>query len=46
MLTSLFIMIVTLLGVVYSHKSQSKYYSAFWVESLPIVWLIVLLMLG
>jgi hypothetical protein len=45
-LSTLVILCVTLLFVVFSNKNQSKYYSAFWVESLPIVWLIILLMLG
>lgn len=44
-LSTLMIMFVTLLSVVCSNKNQSKYYSAFWVESLPIVWLGILLML-
>ena len=45
-LSTLFIVCVTLLFVGFSNKNQPKYYSAFWVESLPIVWLIILLMLG
>lgn len=45
-ITTLTVTFVTLLFVVFSNKKQSKYYSAFWVESLPIVWLGVLLMLG
>jgi len=44
-ISTLIIMFVTLLFVVFSKKNQSKYYSAFWVESLPIVWLGILLML-
>lgn len=36
---------ITLLFVIFSNKNQSKYYSAFWVESLPIVWLLLLLVL-
>lgn len=36
---------VTLVFVLFAHKKQSKYYSAFWVEGLPILWLAVLLML-
>ena len=40
------IMIVTLIFVLLAHKNQSKYYSALWVESLPIIWLVVLLMLS
>ena len=36
---------VTLLFVLLSNKNQSKYFSAFWVEGLPIVWLLILLLL-
>ena len=36
---------VALFFVLFSDKNQSKYYSAFWVESVPIVWLIILLVL-
>ncbi|WP_317041677.1 hypothetical protein [Winogradskyella sp. J14-2] len=39
------IVVVTLFFVLSAHKNQSKYYSAFWVESLPILWLLVVLML-
>jgi hypothetical protein len=45
-LSTLTIVFMTLLFVVFSNKNQSKYYSAFWVEGLPIVWLIILLMLS
>ncbi len=41
-----FMVLLTLLLLVYSNKAQSKYYSAFWVESLPIVWFVILLMFG
>ena len=40
------ISIISLLFLVFSSKNQSKYYSAFWVESIPIVWLVILLMLS
>ena len=40
------ISVITLFFILMSHKNQSNYYSAFWVESLPIVWLIILLMLS
>nr|WP_321228168.1 hypothetical protein [uncultured Psychroserpens sp.] len=33
---------ITLLFLVFSKQNQSKYYSAFWVESLPLVWLGIL----
>ena len=42
-LTTLIIMAITLLFVVFSNKKQSKFYSAFWVESLPVLWLTLLL---
>ena len=45
-ISTLLIMFVTLLFVIFSNKNQSKYYSAFWVESLPVVWLIMLLVLS
>ncbi|WP_339752939.1 hypothetical protein [uncultured Winogradskyella sp.] len=45
-LSTLIVGFVTLFLLIFSKKSQSKYYSAFWVESVPIVWLIILLMLG
>jgi hypothetical protein len=37
---------VTLIFVLFAHKNQSKYYSALWVESLPMIWLLVLLVLS
>jgi hypothetical protein len=45
-LSTLIIVVMTLLFAVFSNKNQSKYFSAFWVEGLPIVWLIILLILG
>ena len=44
-LSTLIISFIVLLFVIFSNKNQSKYYSAFWVESVPIMWLLVLLML-
>ncbi|WP_366125134.1 hypothetical protein [uncultured Winogradskyella sp.] len=44
--STLIITFVTLLFVAFSNKNQSKYYSAFWVESIPVVWLAILLMLS
>jgi hypothetical protein len=46
LITSIIIAFVTLLFVMCSHKKQSQYYSAFWVEGLPIFWLILVLMFG
>lgn len=37
---------LTLLLLVFSHKDQSKYFSAFWVEGLPMLWLLLLLLFG
>lgn len=42
----LIITIVMSLFLVFSREKQNKYYSAFWVESLPIWWLVLLLLLG
>lgn len=41
--STLIIVFFLLLFLLFSNKDQSKYYSAFWVESLPILWLILLL---
>jgi len=43
-LVLLIVLFVTLLLMIFSNKNQSKYYSAFFVESVPIIWLIILLM--
>ena len=40
----LMITFVTAIFLVFSNKNQSKYYSAFWVESLPVLWLLLFLM--
>lgn len=45
-IVTLIIVFISLLFIVFSNKNQSKYYSAFWVESLPIIWLGILLMLS
>jgi hypothetical protein len=45
-LSTLMILFITLVLLLFSNKNQSKYYSAFFVESLPIVWLGILLMLS
>jgi len=44
--TMLIMLFITLLFVIFSQKNQSKYYSAFWVEALPVVWLSILLTLS
>lgn len=41
---TLLISMITLGFVLLSNKNQSKYYSAFWVESLPIIWLLIVLL--
>ncbi len=38
--------IITSLFVMYSKKEQGTYYSSFWVEGLPILWLFLVLMLS
>ncbi|WP_178984371.1 UbiA prenyltransferase family protein [Winogradskyella helgolandensis] len=45
-IATLLMTFITLFFLLFSNKNQSKYYSAFWVESLPIVWLLILLLLG
>ncbi|MDY2587439.1 UbiA prenyltransferase family protein [Winogradskyella aquimaris] len=46
LISNTIILSITLVFLVFAHKEQTKYYSAFWVESIPVVWLIILLMLG
>lgn len=46
LLSTTIIALITLVLLLFSNKNQSKYYSAFWVESLPIMWLVVLLLLS
>lgn len=41
-LTDLFVFIISLLFLVKSSENQTKYYASFWVESVPIIWWIVL----
>lgn len=41
--SGLSIFILSLLLLVKSKENQSKYYASFWVESVPIVWLVLLL---
>ena len=45
-ITMLIITFVTLLFLVFSNKNQSKSYSAFWVEGLPVLWLLLVLLIG
>lgn len=37
---------ITLLFIVFSKKEQGEFYSAFWVEGLPILWMLLLYYLG
>lgn len=40
------VQVLTFLFVLLAKKNQNKYYSSFWVESIPLFWLILFLMLG
>jgi hypothetical protein len=40
------ISIITGLFIFYSKKEQGKYYSSFWVEGLPIIWLLLMFVLN
>lgn len=40
----LLISFITMLFVLFSTKDRSRYYSVFWVEGLPIVWLVLMLL--
>ncbi|RED42256.1 hypothetical protein DFQ10_109151 [Winogradskyella eximia] len=46
LLSTVIIALLTFVLLMFSNKNQSKYYSAFWVESLPIIWLVILLLLS
>jgi len=46
LLSTVIIALITFVLLMFSNKNQSKYYSAFWVESLPIIWLLILLLLS
>ena len=43
MISTLMIALVTLTFLTFSSEKQSKYYSSFWVESIPILWLLLVL---
>lgn len=43
---TLIICVLSLVMLLFSKKSQSRYYSAFWVESIPIVWYVILLIIN
>ena len=42
-INTLFITFLTLCLLVFANKKRNRYYSSFWVESLPIVWLLIIL---
>jgi len=37
---------LVILSILFSRKNQGKYYSGFWVESIPILWLVLTLLFG
>ena len=45
LLALLIITVISLLFFVFSKRDQGKYYSAFWVEGIPVYWLLLLLQL-
>ncbi|OBX22665.1 hypothetical protein BAA08_07570 [Bizionia sp. APA-3] len=40
------ITVLVILSILFSRKNQGKYYSGFWVESIPILWLLLTLLFG
>lgn len=44
-ISALIITFLMFLFLIFSSEKQSKYYSAFWVEALPIIWLVILLLI-
>lgn len=43
-LATLLMVLIALFLLEYSKQDQSKYYSAFWVEAIPIIWLLLLIL--
>jgi hypothetical protein len=46
LIVAMLISVITGLFLIYSKKEQGKYYSSFWVEGLPIIWLLLMVMLS
>jgi hypothetical protein len=44
-ISTLIITLLTALFLVFTNKKRNRYYSSFWVESIPIIWLLVILFL-
>jgi len=42
-ITLIIVVVITFLFLVFSEEKRTKYYSSFWVEGLPILWLLLLL---
>jgi len=42
-ITTLLITLITLSFLVFTNKKRNCYYSSFWVESIPIIWLLIIL---
>lgn len=42
----LVITLLTILLILFSRKNQQKYYSAFWVEAVPVFWMLLLILFG
>jgi hypothetical protein len=42
----LVITLLTILLILFSRKNQQKYYSSFWVEAVPIFWMLLLILFG
>lgn len=40
---TLIIVLITLCFVFFTNKKRNRYYSSFWVESIPIIWLLIIL---
>lgn len=46
LLIQFLIAVLVICSVVFAKKNQSKYYSGFWVEGVPILWLVLTLLFG
>ena len=43
LLKTLIIVLITICFVFFTNKKRNRYYSSFWVESIPIIWLLIIL---
>ncbi|NOQ92055.1 MAG: hypothetical protein GQ552_04975 [Flavobacteriaceae bacterium] len=42
LLITMFITVISMLFLIFSNKKQNQFYTSFWIESLPIVWFLLM----